>query len=122
MEQIPLGRARGYSLAEDVAADRDYPPFDKSLMDGFALRGPKREAKIIGEIAAGNWSDAAIQPGEAIAIMTGAPIPPGTHSVVPIENVEVAGDQLRVLEASLQLGRIHRGAGRMWRARAGSFE
>jgi molybdopterin molybdotransferase len=101
IEQIPLGLVRGYSLAEDVIADRDYPPFDKSLMDGFAVGGPEGEAKIIGEIAAGGWSDISIKPGEAMAIMTGAPIPPGTQHIVPIENVEVVGNQLRILEPSL---------------------
>jgi molybdopterin molybdotransferase len=101
VEQVSLARSRGYSLAEDVIADRDYPPFDKSLMDGFAIGGLEREAKIIGEIAAGGWSDFGIKVGEAMAIMTGAPIPPRTQHIVPIENVEVIGNQLRILEPSL---------------------
>jgi molybdopterin molybdotransferase len=101
VEPISLALARGYSLAKDIVADRDYPPFDKSLMDGFALRGPEPQAKIVGEIAAGDWSDIAIQSGEAIAIMTGAPIPPGIQHIVPLENVEVTGNQLRILQPTL---------------------
>lgn len=95
-EEVGIGQAQGCTLAEVVFADRDYPPFDKSLMDGFAVAGAEKEPRIIGEIAAGSISARGIAPGEAMAIMTGAPVPDGTFAVVPIEQTEVAGNQLRL--------------------------
>src|SRR3954451_1217294 len=93
--RVPLAGARGLLLAEDLAADRDYPPFDKSLMDGYAVRAADVSAghaalRLVGEIAAGKQSTRPLEPGEAVAIMTGAPLPPGADGVVPVE--ETAGD------------------------------
>ena len=94
--RVALGDADGMRLAHDVVADRDYPPFAKSLMDGYAVRSagssPAGELCVVGEIAAGASSDRELQPGEAIAIMTGAPLPPGADGVVPIEDIEKIGD------------------------------
>jgi hypothetical protein len=116
IERLPLAAARGYRLARDVIADRDYPPFAKSMMDGFAVRcadlkdlkppvangrrdwrgekesAPAVELKVVGEVAAGQLPDRAVGPGEAIAIMTGAPVPEGADAVVPIEDV-VCGEK-----------------------------
>lgn len=96
IEQLGIWEAHGYTLAEEVVADRDYPPFDKSLMDGFAVGGPDSEAKIVGEVAAGGHAERAIGPGEAMAIMTGAPVPAGTFGVAPVEYTEAAGTTLRI--------------------------
>src|SRR4051812_8601861 len=74
--RVNLLDAQGLNLAQDITADRDYPPFDKSLMDGFALRnGDGDNLHIIGEIRAGEISDQPLAPRQAMSIMTGAPLP-----------------------------------------------
>jgi molybdopterin molybdotransferase len=81
-------------LADAVQADRDQPPFDRSTRDGFAVRavdfsdGP---LKIVGQVRAGEqWEGPALEPGTAIGIMTGAPVPEGADAVVMVEHVERA--------------------------------
>jgi molybdopterin molybdotransferase len=87
----PLARALGLVLAEPVASDMDMPPYDKALVDGFAVRfddlatGP-RALEIAGEVAAGQSSDQLLNPGCAVRIMTGAPVPPGADTVVMVEH------------------------------------
>lgn len=99
-QTVSIGSAMGHVLASDVVSDRDYPPFDKSLMDGYAVVcDDKHELKLVGEVAAGGSLQRCIQPGEAVAIMTGAPIPPGADGVVPVEDVTVAGDTIRFQSA-----------------------
>jgi molybdopterin molybdotransferase len=102
--RLPLGDALGHYLAEDLAADRDYPPFDKSLMDGFALRAADvtttpAALRLIGEVPAGQTAARPLQPGEAYAIMTGAPIPPGADGVVPVEDTRREGETVHILRA-----------------------
>ncbi len=99
-----LLEANGLRLAEDLSADRDYPPFDKSLMDGYAVRtadvaGAPVELELAGEIAAGATPMQALAAGQTHAIMTGAPLPPGADGVVPIEETTRAGDTVRILRA-----------------------
>jgi molybdopterin molybdotransferase len=91
-EQISLLTSEDRVLANAILADRDQPPFDRSTRDGFAVRaadfgnGP---LKIAGQIRAGEqWGGSALQPGAAIGIMTGAPIPEGADAVVMVEHVE----------------------------------
>ncbi len=104
VRQAHLSDSLGLVLAVDVLADRDYPPFDRSLMDGYAVRSADcavecNSLRCIGEIAAGDAAGKVLEPGQTIAIMTGAPIPPGADSVIPVENrlsqhgdmVELAG-------------------------------
>ncbi len=90
----PILEAQGLVLAQDIAAGIDVPPADNSAMDGFAvlaedLTGVSRESpkllRVIGEVAAGHTTDVAVQPGTAIRIMTGAPLPRGADAVVPFE-------------------------------------
>jgi molybdopterin molybdotransferase len=97
-EQVGTLAASGRVIAEDVAADRDYPPFPRSARDGFAVRAADLpgELKIIGEVRAGQVFDGAIGGGEAVEIMTGAPMPRGADAVVMIEHTEKAGDFVRV--------------------------
>lgn len=105
---IPIDRSGGLRLAGDLAADRDYPPFEKSLMDGYAVRCAdiiegQAELRVVGEIPAGNWPGNGIGPGETMAIMTGAPLPPGADGVTPIEDVEARaaiGRSVRIIRAS----------------------
>jgi molybdopterin molybdotransferase len=92
-ERMPLAAARGRVLAADVVAPMPLPPFDNSAMDGFALRAnggaiaAGGEFAVEGEQAAGDG--ARMARGEACEIMTGARLPDGFDSVVPVEEVEV---------------------------------
>ena len=86
-------------LDADVTADRDYPPFDKSLVDGYAVRAADLAVApttlpCVGEIAAGHaWRGVPIAPGTCVAIMTGAPLPPGAiDAVVPVEETTSIDD------------------------------
>ncbi len=107
-------------LDEGVAADRDSPPFDKALVDGFAIRSAdlldpqERAFHLVGELMAGDWSDRPLEPGETVAIMTGAPLPPGADAVVMVETADRNGSQVRlrgpVLAGSNRLER-----GREWK-------
>jgi len=112
--RVALAHAQGLYLAEDLVADRDYPPFDKSLMDGYAVRaadvaGGAVELRVVGEVAAGQAAGRGLGAGEAIAIMTGAPVPPGADGVVPVEETAREGDRVRILRAAANPGRfIHR--------------
>lgn len=98
---VPLHEALGLVLAEDIRSDRPYPPFDRSLMDGYAVRcadmaGPPVTLRVVGEIAAGQSPSSPLNPGQAVAIMTGAPLPPGADGVVPVEEVIVGADTIRI--------------------------
>ena len=98
---IGLWDASGYVLAEDVVADRDQPPFSRSAMDGYAVRaadltGAEARLRVVGEIAAGQMSDTVLAPGEAIAIMTGAPVPSGADAVQMVEKTRLDGEHVIV--------------------------
>lgn len=91
---LPVGEAHGLVLAEDVRAAHPLPLWANSAMDGYALRLADAEEgrvlRITGEVAAGSADDPAIAPGEAVRIMTGAPVPSDAEAVVPVE--QTAGD------------------------------
>ena len=93
IEAVPLVEAAGRVLARAVAADRDYPPLARSARDGFAVRSVDTPGalRIIGEIRAGEPARIAVHGGEAVAIMTGAPLPDEADAVVMIEHVRVDG-------------------------------
>ncbi len=104
VELLDLYRAAGRVLAAPIAADRDYPPFNRSTRDGFAVRAadagtPGATLRRAGEIKAGENFGRALQPGECVQIMTGAPVPAGADSVVMIEHATVTGDQVRLQKA-----------------------
>ena len=87
-ETIALDSCAGRVLASDIAADRDYPPFHRSVRDGFAVRSgdvPGR-VRVIGEVRAGEIFSGSVQAGEAVEIMTGAPVPEGADAVVMVEH------------------------------------
>src|SRR5579862_7359293 len=93
MEVVPLAEARGRVLAEDVAADRDYPPFNRSIGDGFAVRSADVSAvpvtlNLKGEVRAGGHFEGTVGAGECVSIMTGAPLPAGADAVVMVEYTE----------------------------------
>jgi molybdopterin molybdotransferase len=103
-ETVELSRASGRILAQPITADRDYPPFDRSIRDGFALRAddavPGAALRCIGEIKAGSGFDSVIGPGECVQIMTGAAVPAGADAVVMIEHVSIDGDRVMLSRAA----------------------
>lgn len=82
--------AAGRVLAEDIAADRDTPPTDRSVRDGFAIRSQDApgEFEVIGESRAGEPFAGVVGPRQAVEIMTGAAVPAGADAVVMVEHVE----------------------------------
>jgi molybdopterin molybdotransferase len=92
-ETIALAEAHGRTLASDLAADMDFPPFDTTAMDGYAVAGATLEARERpGTTGAGAKPPAPLRDGEAARVMTGAPIPDGATAVVPVEDAERAND------------------------------
>lgn len=89
----PLGDAQGFCLADDIRADRDLPPTDRSAMDGYAMRAkdlsrPLRELRLVGEVAAGSAKCPKVSPGECVYILTGASVPPTADTVVKQEETQ----------------------------------
>ena len=98
----PLLESLGQVLAEDIEATFDIPPLDNTAMDGYAVRfadtsgateGSPREIEVIGEVAAGYQFDGEVEPGQAVRIMTGAPVPEGADAIVPFEETDEPFDQ-----------------------------
>src|SRR6266852_5598718 len=92
VETVDLLAGLGRVLAEEIFADRDFPPFERATRDGFAVRAadlvevPAR-LEIVGEVKAGDWPEASgvvVERGQAVSIMTGAPLPPGADAVVMV--------------------------------------
>jgi len=111
----PLLDALGLVLVDDVIAGRDVPPFRNSAMDGYAVRGDDVasapvELRVVGEVAAGGFPDRAVEPGEAMRIMTGAPMPDGADTVVRVEDTDNASDVVTIAAAT-QKGTATRQAG-----------
>jgi molybdopterin molybdotransferase len=106
-EAIGLGDALGRVLARDVASPVSLPPWDTASMDGFAtraadVRGASRAAprrlRVTETVAAGQRAMHGVGSGEAVRIMTGAPVPAGADSVVRVEDTELDGDHVVVLD------------------------
>ncbi|HEX5229402.1 MAG TPA: gephyrin-like molybdotransferase Glp [Bryobacteraceae bacterium] len=97
-EIVALSEAAGRVLAESIASDRDYPTVARSVRDGFAVRAADvpGDLTVIGEVRAGETFAGELQPGQAIEIMTGAPVPRGADAVVMVEHCTVAGDRVTV--------------------------
>ena len=114
-ERIDLMDALGATLAEDVSADRDVPPFRNSAMDGYAVRGadvataPTRLI-IVGDIGAGSAPSRGVAAGEAMRIMTGAPMPDGADTVVRVEDTDNRTDTVTITVPT-KLGTSVRAAG-----------
>ena len=94
---LPIDDLAGRVLAADVKARTDFPPFDNSSVDGFAVKisdaaaaasDSPRTLQVIADIRAGAYSDTPIHPGECARIMTGAPLPPGAEAVVMVEDTD----------------------------------
>ncbi len=95
-ETVPLREVLGRVLAHDIVSDRDYPPFDRSIRDGYAVRaadtGVGAQLKCIGELKAGDTPAVSVSVGNCIQIMTGAALPDGADAVVMIEHTARVGD------------------------------
>lgn len=91
VEEAPLRESLGRVLAREIVSDVDWPPFDASAMDGYAVRvsDVPRAGSCVREhpnvVAAGDPPAEALNAGEAVRVMTGAPLPPGTEAVIPVE-------------------------------------
>jgi molybdopterin molybdotransferase len=89
VQQVPVERAVDRVTAQDALAVVDVPPFHRAMMDGFAIRSedavPSRELMVIGTLPAGQCYPDALQPGQALRIMTGAPVPAGADAVARFE-------------------------------------
>ncbi len=100
-EELPLAEVNGRVLAENVAADRDYPPFHRATRDGYAVRSvdlaaaPARLIRL-GEVRAGQRYEGIVGAGQCVEIMTGAPLPEGADAVVMIEDTSSRDGQVEV--------------------------
>ena len=98
IEEVPLDAAAGRVLAEDIAADRDTPAVSRSVRDGYAVHAGDLpgELQIVGEVRAGERYSGAVERGQAVEIMTGAPIPAGADAVVMVEHTSRADGRVRI--------------------------
>lgn len=103
--EVALLDALGTVLTEDAVADRDVPPFRNSAMDGYAVRGADVKGggvtlRVVGTIAAGSLPDRAVGAGEAMRIMTGAPMPEGADTVVRVEDTDNGAEAVTINTAT----------------------
>ncbi|GAB4258763.1 MAG: molybdopterin molybdotransferase MoeA [Deferrisomatales bacterium] len=101
-EKVSILEARGRVLAEAVAAPRDIPPRDNSAMDGYAFRHQDAPAaparlRVVEAIPAGGEGSRPLEAGEAMKIMTGAPVPPGADTVIPVEDTRADAECVELL-------------------------
>lgn len=98
IETVALESAAGRVLAEDIAADRDTPALPRSVRDGYAVRAADLpgELLVIGEVRAGEHFEGQIAPGQAVEIMTGAPIPAGADAVVMVEHTHREDGRVKI--------------------------
>ena len=106
---VPLASARGLVLAREVVAAEMVPPFANTAMDGYAVQAADTAGasgdepvslRVVGELAAGVAPTTRVGPGEAIRIMTGAPMPEGADAVVMVERTKAEGDQVAIYAAA----------------------
>lgn len=104
-EAVPLVEALGRTLARDLKAPENVPPFAKATMDGYAVRSADTripegsygiELMVVENLPAGRVGRKSVGPGEAVRIMTGAPLPKGADAVVMVENTETSGARVRI--------------------------
>ncbi|WP_321367318.1 gephyrin-like molybdotransferase Glp [uncultured Desulfuromusa sp.] len=102
IETVPLIKAAGRAVAEDITANQPLPAFDNSAMDGYAVRtedcSKGTVLPVIGSLPAGEVSAGTAQPGVAVKIMTGAPVPQGADAVIPLENCKTEHNQITIMQ------------------------
>ena len=115
VEEVALAEAAGRVIRADCASDLDLPPFDRSRMDGYAVRaadtlgasaGNPSRLRAIGEVAAGVSFSGSVGAGEAVRIMTGAPVPAGADAVQKIEVIRVRDDDWIEIEEETKPGQF----------------
>lgn len=116
MVEVPFRDALGKILANDVVAAENVPPFANTAVDGYAVRAADVahvpvQLRVIGELAAGARPMQQVEPGTAIRIMTGAPIPPSCDAVVMVEETERVGDDVVTIKTSVVQGASIRDSG-----------
>ena len=114
-ERVSIWESAGRVLASDVTAEENVPPFQNSAMDGYAVLGadvtePGAELEVIGDLAAGFVAGSRVGPGQALKIMTGAPMPDGADTVVKIEDTDGGVERVAVRPA-VSVGTSVRAAG-----------
>ncbi len=114
--ELPIDEAMWRVLAEVVVAGEDVPPFTNAAVDGYAVRaadvaGAPVTLRVAGEVAAGASTDHVVASGEAIRIMTGAPMPVGADSAVMVEDTERVGDDQVLIRVGVPVGAAVRGVG-----------
>lgn len=121
IERKPLLDALGQVLAEDIVAPFDIPPLDNTAMDGYAVRAADttgateaspKQLRVIADLAAGYVLDTPVGPGEAVRIMTGAPMPPGADAVVPFEETDETLRDVNEAATKSESVRVFKGAER----------
>ncbi|MCA2656455.1 MAG: molybdopterin molybdotransferase MoeA [Microcystis sp. M015S2] len=124
-EKVSLGAAFGRILAEDISSDLDFPYWDNSAMDGYAVRyedvkdtNPDNPVtlKIIAEIPAGKAPEKIIQQGETARIFTGAMLPAGSDTIIMQENTQKKGERVAILIPPEKIGLFVRQRGTFYRA------
>jgi len=114
-EEVRLAQSLGRVLRRDCVSDLDLPPFDRARMDGYALRAMDTEEAVlerpvrlraIGEAAAGHAFEGEVKAGEAVRIMTGAPVPLGADAVEKIEVIRVLDEGVIEFESSVKAGQF----------------
>jgi len=113
VESVPIADALGRVLGADVVSDVDWPPFDTSAMDGYALRADEAQGsdglrERDGLVAAGDPLPPPLARGEAVRVMTGAPLPRGSDAVVPIEEIHREAGHVRFDRAPREGAHIRR--------------
>jgi molybdopterin molybdotransferase len=114
-ECMPLREAVGRILAREIVSDREYPPFDRAIRDGYAVRaadthsGPR--LRCVGEVKAGDTPTVSVETGTCLQIMTGAALPDGADAVVMVEHTSREGDTVQ-LQRAVQPGQhvVRRGS------------
>ncbi|TRT54367.1 MAG: molybdopterin molybdenumtransferase MoeA [Microcystis aeruginosa Ma_QC_C_20070703_M131] len=124
-EKVSLEAAFGRILAEDISSDLDFPYWDNSAMDGYAVRyedvkdtNPENPVtlKIIAEIPAGKVPEKIIQPGETARIFTGAMLPAGSDTIIMQENTQQKGERVAILIPPEKIGLFVRQCGTFYQA------
>ena len=107
-ERVSLSRCAGRVLAAPLVAQADIPPFDRAAYDGYAFRsvdsaGASPETpvalRVLEEVPAGRVPTVTVEPGTAVHLFTGAPIPPGADAVCGFESTRRRGDTVELLQA-----------------------
>jgi molybdopterin molybdotransferase len=116
-EQVALGDLDGRTLAQAVVAPEDVPSFDRSMVDGFAVRAAEVKAatperpvrlRLCGEVTMGQAPAVRLERGCAVAVPTGGALPEGTSGIIKIEDSQIDGDVVLVFEGSHAEDRINR--------------